>query len=778
MINGIQKFFKIATAKSRKIFMRQKDEGLKVFATRQYPWQKTSVATRLFKVIFASYFIVTLIVTLLQLGLEYSHVKRDLVEDLQSLAATFKPGITEAVWSYNNTALNSILFGMMKLDSIVGVKIADQEQKIIRAMGEDGKSAMRSSGDSKFGSIKNLTLFFDKEIYTSSIPLTYVDFKGDEHRIGYLSVYSDSKVVFNKVKYGFILIVINSVIKTTALWIIFIYFVNRIVLRRLFSLTETVKIYENVDHGNQYEVLKEKFKEMGLAKVQDEIGLLSWNFSELFSSLGEARKKLMEQEKLAGIMEISSQVAHDIRSPLAALDTAVKQTADMSEENRILIRSAVQRIRDIANDLSLKKRNADVAKPDSKYTEESSVQLLSGIIDGIVSEKRLQYRDRISIEIESDLGESSYGLFASVQLVEFKRVLSNLINNAVEALNGNGKVEVKLLGDENIAIQIRDSGKGIPAEILPKLMRRGETHGKSGGSGLGLYHARTSVEKWGGGIEIQSVIGTGTTIAVTLPKAQFPSWFVGEVNVPEKCAVVVIDDDDSIHQIWKRRLEKICTNYGVSLSHFASPEEFIAWQRKTTTTGHILYLCDYEFLNHDKTGLDVIRELGIAGNAILVTSHFEENDVRVECEKLGVRLIPKNLAGFVPITTNNVVVLIEPLQEIKASAGEIPHPPDAILIDDDDLVHINWKMAAKRKNKIVRVYAGPDEFWKESELFSKNTPIYVDSNLAGGVKGEDISRMMGKKGFSNLHLATGCDASQFDEMPWLKSIVGKNPPWA
>jgi nitrogen-specific signal transduction histidine kinase len=468
--------------------------------------------------------------------------------------------------------------------------------------------------------------------------------------------------------------------------------------------------------------------------------------------------------------KLAQQVAHDIRSPLAALDVVVNQTNELPEENRLLIRRAVQRIRDIANDLSQKKQVATKESNSSVQNEETSVQLLSGLIDMLVSEKRLQYRDRIGIEIENHLDESSYGLFAPIQHVEFKRVLSNLINNAVEALGDNGRVEVKLSGGERINIRISDNGKGIPSEILPKLMQRGETHGKTGGSGLGLYHARTTVEKWGGSVAIESTIGKGTTITITLPKAESPSWFVEKISFATNSLIVVIDDDASIHQIWRNRFESYVNSGLAKLIHFSSPAEVISWHQNKSHHDAICYLCDYEFLNHDKTGLDIIRELNIAKESVLVTSRFEEDRVRFKCETLGVRMIPKNLAGFVPICRASN--LTEQSTEKKPSTSI-----DAVLIDDDDLVHMNWKMAAKRQNKIVRVYSGSEEFWKEATALPKDTPIYVDSNLGDGIKGEDLTWMMGKKGFSNLHLATGYEASQFDKMPWLKGIVGKNPPW-
>jgi signal transduction histidine kinase len=496
---------------------------------------------------------------------------------------------------------------------------------------------------------------------------------------------------------------------------------------------------------------------------------LTGNIDEILVRSEKTRQENVNLIKESAIAKIAQQVAHDIRSPLAALDMATSQLKDSPEELRVLIRSAVRRIHDIANDLSTSKRTPTETK-ESVIVEKMSVQLLSSLVESLVSEKRLQLRSRTGLEIDAELGTAAYGLFANIETVELKRVLSNLINNASEGIADSGKIIVRLFSEnERITLQVDDTGNGIPPEILPRLMTRGETHGKTGGSGLGLYHAKTSIEKWNGTMTLASTVGIGTTVTISLPQATAPEWFVPEIKINPDATVVVIDDDDSIHKIWKRRVDSI-KNSTKNIAHFSSPEEFITWyQSNTEHHSKMVVLCDYEFLGADKTGIDIIRECGIQDKSILVTSRFEEDAVRKTCAEIGVRLLPKNLAGFVPI-----VVEPTPSKDTNPNTRETV---DAILIDDDDLVHVNWKMAAKRQNKIVRVYAGPEEFWKESADFSKDTPIYVDSNLADGVKGEDVAWMMGKKGFSNLHLATGYEASQFEEMPWLKGIVGKSPPW-
>ena len=137
--------------------------------------------------------------------------------------------------------------------------------------------------------------------------------------------------------------------------------------------------------------------------------------------------------------------------------------------------------------------------------------------------------------------------FFEIQPVEFKRVISNLVNNAAEVLGNHGRVEVTLSKhDDTVLISVSDNGKGIPPELLKKLGQRGETHGKAGGSGLGLYHARTSVESWGGTFKIESEVGKGTAIKVFLPIAESPAWFVADLKFTPNSYIVCVDDDDSI----------------------------------------------------------------------------------------------------------------------------------------------------------------------------------------------------------------------------------------
>ncbi|MEK6627420.1 MAG: HAMP domain-containing sensor histidine kinase [Bdellovibrionota bacterium] len=521
------------------------------------------------------------------------------------------------------------------------------------------------------------------------------------------------------------------------------------------------------------------------ATGKDEILELKETFNLYQQLIEDSHHKLLLKSKSETLISVARQVAHDIRSPLSALTMLLDTFNSVPEEKRLIIRGAIQRINDIANDLlqKSKEKGAEsqiIIPSHQKITsneiepeyiaQKTQIELIPSVVDLIISEKRIQYRDKMNIEIISDFS-NSYGDFAAINANELKRVLSNLINNSVEAFSDqNGKVMVSIQSDKTtVSVIVRDNGKGIPAAILANLGEKGVTHGKetlaTAGSGLGIYHAKQCIESFSGQFEIISKVGIGTTITMTLPKAQTPDWFVEKLILKTSSQVISLDDDLSIHQIWKGRLQSInAENAGISLLSFTSGNEFKNFVQtqitKTTASSQKVFLIDYELLNQNMTGLDLIEELSLGSstisNAILVTSRYEEEHIRTRCAKLGVKLIPKGMAGFVSI-------------EIAAPKKKY----DAILIDDDDLIHMTWQIVAKEKGKNIKLLKTEAEFLTIATDVDLSTSIYVDVNLAQNVNGIEVAKRIHAQGFSKVYLATGY--TEIEKPEFIEAIVGKNP---
>lgn len=226
------------------------------------------------------------------------------------------------------------------------------------------------------------------------------------------------------------------------------------------------------------------------------------------SLLSDYRRSL-DYERSKVFNELATQVAHDIRSPLSALNTLVSTSADLPAEKKDLLQTISNRIHAIGNDLlSAHKRVVQ---------DESLTQvMIAPLVDQITSEKRLRFQEH---EIRVDIPEQYRGARAHLRQEEFLRILSNLIDNSVEADASSITVGLRSYRDR-VEVIVNDNGRGIPEEILERLGEPGVTSGKentTSGSGIGLYMAKRTVEKWGGSLRISSRIGVGTMVTISLP---------------------------------------------------------------------------------------------------------------------------------------------------------------------------------------------------------------------------------------------------------------------
>jgi signal transduction histidine kinase len=492
---------------------------------------------------------------------------------------------------------------------------------------------------------------------------------------------------------------------------------------------------------------------------------------EFIVSLVELYKKLKENEKNAAMVAVAKQVAHDIRSPLSALDMILDTLPQLPEQKRLIVRGALGRIRDIANNILERSRRSlsislavEAANFDSQTDfEPGSVQSAASLVDEIVGEKKILLRSRPSVRIVAEMDESAYGLFAIVQPQAFKTVLSNLLNNALEAMGETGVATVTVAGVENrMRIVVADDGIGMSEETLGRLRESGGSFGKAEGMGLGLSHARAAIARWGGQFEIESQQGVGTRIALFLPLVTPPSWFVPSIDVVESTTVLILDDDPNIHLVWQQRFQGAMALSGVRLhlEHFSNTVSLRRWcTENQRLMPKILFLCDYEIMGANENGIELIRSLYLTCRSILVTGRYDEEAVREACERDGIRLLPKGLGGCVPVRIARACVSV-----------------DAILVDDDPLVHMTWELAAKTSRHTFRGFYSIEDFLRSMDGLDRATPVYVDRYLGTEEQGDQASRRVNEAGFGEIYIATG-DLPEPSIFPWIKEVRGKNPPW-
>lgn len=239
-------------------------------------------------------------------------------------------------------------------------------------------------------------------------------------------------------------------------------------------------------------------------------------YATRMEDLAEERAgKLKDAERLAAIGATAGMVGHDVRNPLQAIlgdlyllgsDLASMPESDEKEdmkESLASIKKSVDYIDKIVQDLQ------DYARPIRPTTQKTDVEELCN---------EVLFKSELPENIETTywVDEKAKNIVADPEIL--KRVLSNLVNNAVQAMPEGGKLEIQAHKEvDDVVITVQDSGLGIAEEVKPKLFMPLFTT-KSKGQGFGLAVVKRMTEALGGTVSFSSEEGKGTNFIVRIPQ--------------------------------------------------------------------------------------------------------------------------------------------------------------------------------------------------------------------------------------------------------------------
>ncbi len=348
---------------------------------------------------------------------------------------------------------------------------------------------------------------------------------------------------------------------------------------------------------------------------------------------------IIEKNKKEELNKLAAQVAHDIASPLYAMSIALPYCDTLPEDIRILLKQAISRISDISGHL------LNHYKPNEKQINKDLPTLVSMNLIEIVAEKKYEYKyNSVQIKLDSNL-ENNFE-FIKLDSTSFKRMISNLINNAVESIvHKSGIINISFIATEKqVQIKIQDNGKGMSEELVNKIKNNiPVTEDKDKGHGVGFMQIRESLERGSGTLLISSQVNHGTEIMLTFPRIEKPNWIIDTINLNSNDIVIVLDDDQSIHTAWDTKFLKEAPT--VSLKHYTLGDEVIEYVNALTPEekNKIFLLTDYELLKQDHNGLQILEQLKIK-RAILVTSYYDNVEIQQKTKTLGSKILPKGLA--------------------------------------------------------------------------------------------------------------------------------------
>jgi len=207
---------------------------------------KNSLGARLLRYVFGFYFIVTVVVTAIQLSAEYFHTKDSMIAELIGLEQTFKSSFAKSLWEYNTSQLESTLLGLHQMEIVAGIKVTDHTNVIQAAIGDfigdDDVNILALPGQNRIRQISKEDAGIFGTLFEYQFPIEYQDTPQDPlELLGFGYIYTHEETIINRVQYGFMLIVINSVIKTLALWFIFLFTINPVVAQPLSLFTKATQ---------------------------------------------------------------------------------------------------------------------------------------------------------------------------------------------------------------------------------------------------------------------------------------------------------------------------------------------------------------------------------------------------------------------------------------------------------------------------------------------------------------------------------------------------------
>ncbi len=254
---------------------------------------------------------------------------------------------------------------------------------------------------------------------------------------------------------------------------------------------------------------KRKLVNMSIQRVGEGIEA---RFVHVFQDCADLRtmeERLLQSERLATVGKFASQIAHEIRNPLSSISLNVELLEDelrgQSSEARSLIRSVLREL----------DRLNDIVGEYLQFSRFPKPHLSRGHVDSVIHELAGSFKPKAPVKLEISLMSDSPEVWLDERLL--RQALENLVRNGAEAIENEGTVRIETdTVDRFLVIRIVDTGRGIPAEVQPKLFEPFFTT-KPQGTGLGLATTQQIIFEHNGHLLVESELGKGTTFTTLLP---------------------------------------------------------------------------------------------------------------------------------------------------------------------------------------------------------------------------------------------------------------------
>ena len=238
------------------------------------------------------------------------------------------------------------------------------------------------------------------------------------------------------------------------------------------------------------------------------------DLSEANRKLEETTEQLIMSEKLAAVGEITASVAHEINNPIAVIQGNLEVARGLLNEEAEKVSTEFRLIDDQVYRISaIVSKLLQFAKPEEFSGATNVISPADVVKDCLVLTRHQIEAAGVSIVTHLD-----NDLQVRISRTKLQQVLVNLILNGIQAMPQGGTLTIRVRDAQgNVAIDVQDTGHGIPADVLKRIFDPFYTTKQAEGTGLGLSISQKLVTRAGGTLGVQSEPGAGSVFLITLP---------------------------------------------------------------------------------------------------------------------------------------------------------------------------------------------------------------------------------------------------------------------
>ncbi len=492
-----------------------------------------SISTTLFRRVFLLYLFIAILTTSLHMLIEFRNTKANINTELKTISKAIEPGITKALWDIHHEQLQSILEGTLSQPSIIAIKVENEYGEEVSFIMDKNLQYKATNQYSRYQ--------IDKQIYELKTDLFYSDSE-QLHKTGSLYLYSNHTVVWSRVRFGFILIVVNSLLKSLVLWALFILFAKRIITRPMSAIVDRIQLIKDQglsidqpknisDYGsNEIELLKQTLDAM-FDKMKRQQTSLENHSEQLEHTVEERTKELKDAynslEKirdnelriLNSKRQFMSDISHELRTPLSVIKLQIESLEagiDDIPSHCTKLNFRIDQIDHIIGDLAI------LAKIDNNELsfDFKPVDIGSLLKDMAASYEPLIESNQLSLEVSIDIDPS---LRINADEQRLRQVISNILDNSIKYTAPPGLlcIEARTISD-TVIINIKDTKPSVDINEIPNIFERlyrveNSRNRHTGGSGLGLSICKSFIEAHAGNISASISDLGGLSITISIP---------------------------------------------------------------------------------------------------------------------------------------------------------------------------------------------------------------------------------------------------------------------